>query len=311
MDERALRVLVAIDGSEPAGLAVDFVADVAWPPGTDILVAQAVETGAGLFGGPWPALAMIETDRIEADIRAEAQRTVQEVRERLVRPGATVEAVVLRGRPATAIVDRARGMRADLVVVGSRGHGTIGSMLLGSVSAEVVDHAPAPVLVARGRRIGRIVLAWDGSSCAMHAADLLRTWPIFNGSLVRVVSVADAEIPWWTGFPEAGSPEMMPMYVDAANASRKQHDDLAREMTAQLQTAGLTAEADRRDGDAATEILAAASASNADLIVMGTHGRTGLKRLVLGSVARNVLQHADCSVLVVREGSPKAARTPA
>jgi len=184
-------------------------------------------------------------------------------------------------------------------------------MLLGSVSAEVVDHAPAPVLVARGSRIERIVLAWDGSSCAALAADLVRTWPIFSGTQVRVVSVAAAEIPWWTGFPEAGSPDMMPMYVEAADASRKQHDELAREMTAQLQTAGFTAEADRRDGDAATEILAAANASNADLIVVGTHGRTGLTRLVLGSVARNVLQHAACSVLVVREGLPKAAGTPA
>ena len=102
--------------------------------------------------------------------------------------------------------------------------------------------------------------------------------------------------------PDEGSPEMMPIYVEAARPLGKQHDELAREMTAQLQSAGLTAEAERRDGDAATEILAAANASKADLIVMGTHGRTGLKRLVLGSVARNVLQHATCSVLVVPDG---------
>jgi nucleotide-binding universal stress UspA family protein len=311
MDNRAMRVLVAIDGSEPAGLAVDLVADVTWPTGTEILVAQAVETGAGLFGGPWPALAMVQTDRIEAEIRAEAHQTVHAARKRLARPGLSVEAVVLRGRPATAILDRARGMQADLVVVGSRGHGTIESMLLGSVSAEVVDHAPAPVLVARGNQTRRVVLAWDGSSCARRAADLLSTWPIFAGSHVRVVSVADVKIPWWTGFPVDGSPEMLPIYIDAANASRRQHDELAREMAAQLQSAGLAAEGDRRDGDAATEILAAAKASKADLIVMGTHGRTGLTRLVLGSVARNVLQHAACSVLIVREGSPEGAPTVA
>ena len=72
---------------------------------------------------------------------------------------------------------------------------------------------------------------------------------------------------------------------------------LASEIRAQLRGAGVTAEWEYRDGDAATEILAAANASNADLIVVGTHGRTGLQRLVLGSVARNVLQHARCSVL--------------
>jgi nucleotide-binding universal stress UspA family protein len=310
MEGKSMRVIVAIDGSEPAGMAVDLVANIAWPAGTEILMTEAIETGPALFGGPWPAVAMIQSDRIEAEIRDQAQRTVHEAKVRLTRPGLKVEAVVLRGRPATAIVDRARRMRADLIVVGSRGHGTIESMLLGSVSAEVIDHASAPVLVARGRRIERVVLGWDGSSCATRAADLVLTWPIFAGSALRVVSVADIEIPWWSGFPEAGSPEVMPIYVDAANASRKQHDELAREMTAQLQTAGRAAEADRREGDAATEILAAASASKADLIVMGTHGRTGIARLVLGSVARNVLQHATCSVLIVSEGRPETGTPP-
>ena len=301
MDSGSMRVLVAIDGSEPAALGVDLVANVAWPGGTEILVAEAVETGAGLFGGPWPALATVQADRIEAEIRAEAERTVHRARERLARPGLTVQAAVLRGRPATAIVDRAGRMPADLIVVGSRGHGTIASMLLGSVSAELVDHSPAPVLVARGDDTTRVVLAWDGSSCASRAADLVCTSPIFAGSAVRVVSVADVEIPWWTGCPVDGSPALRPIYADAASASRKHHDELAREMASALRAAGLTAEADGREGDAATEILAAAGAFKADIVVMGTHGRTGLSRLALGSVARNVLQHATCSVLIVRD----------
>ena len=104
---------------------------------------------------------------------------------------------------------------------------------------------------------------------------------------------------------------MMPMYVEATDASRKQHDDLAREITAQLRTSGFAAEFDVREGDAATEILAAATESRADLVVMGTRGRTGLKRLVLGSVARNVLQHATCSVLIVHDASPDGAGTSA
>ena len=125
-----------------------------------------------------------------------------------------------------------------------------------------------------------------------------------------MVSVADVEVPWWTGFPEGGSLELMSIYSEAADASRSQHDQLAGDMTAELQGAGLSAEADRREGDAATEILAAARASDADLIVIGTHGRTGLPRLVLGSVARNVLQHATCSVLVVRDGSSEPEPRP-
>jgi nucleotide-binding universal stress UspA family protein len=310
MHDGAMNVLLAIDGSEAAGLAVDLVEGIGWPPGSQITVAESVETGTALFGGPWPGVVMIQTEDIEDQVRSDASRTVADASQRLKRPGLRVQEVVLRGRPATAIVDRARDMGADLVVLGSRGHGTIESMLLGSVSAEVVDHSPGPVLVARGRRIERVVLGWDGSSCAIRTADLLTAWPIFAGSCVRVVSVADVEIPWWTGFPEAGSPEVMPIYIEATEASHRQHDELAQAMVARLQAGGLTAEPDRRDGDAATEILAAANAFNADLILIGTHGRTGLKRAVLGSVARNVLQHAMCSVLVIREAPPEEAPTP-
>ncbi len=306
-----MRVLVAIDGSDSASLAVDLVADAAWPGGTTIRVVEASETGAALFGGPWPTLALVQADELEAQLRLGANATVQEAEARLTRPGLTVESVVLRGRPAAALVDDARRIAADLMVVGSRGHGTIESMLLGSVSAEVIDHAMTPVLVARRRRIDRVVLAWDGSASASRAAELLGRWPIFARSSVRVVSVADLEVPWWSGFPEAGSPALIPIYLDAVDTSRSQRDQLASEMTVELQAAGLTAEADRREGDAATEILAAANAFKADLILLGTRGRTGVARLVLGSVARNVLHHASSSVLVVGEASREAPKTDA
>ena len=133
---------------------------------------------------------------------------------------------------------------------------------------------------------------------------LLHGWPIFAGSSIRVVSVADIEVPWWTGFPEPGSPELMPTFVEAAEASRQHRDELVVGMTETLRSAGLRATADRLEGDAATEILARAHATGTDLIVLGTHGRTGLARLVIGSVARNVLHHANCSVLIVREKDP-------
>ena len=124
---------------------------------------------------------------------------------------------------------------------------------------------------------------------------------MFAGAAVRVVSVADVKFPWWTVFPEAGSAEMIPMYLETADAMRREHEELAATMASQLRSAGLTADQERRDGDPATEVLAAAAEWAADLIAIGTHGRTGLRRLLLGSVARNVLQHAPCSVLIVRE----------
>ena len=304
-----MRVLVAIDGSPAAATALDLACAIRWPAGTHIVVAEAVQHADELYGGPLPAAGMVEVGKLEAEFRTGATQDVRDGAERLLRPGLTVDPVVLRGRPATAIVERARAMQADLIVVGSRGHGRIGTMLLGSISSELVDHAPAPVLVARGRCIDRVMLAWDGSSCAARAADLLREWPIFCESSIRVVSVADIEVPWWTGFPEPGSPELMPIFVEATETSRKLHDKLAIEMSDQLRDGGLRTVTDRLEGDAATELLARARATGTDLIVMGTHGRTGLARLVIGSVARNVLHHASASVLVVRESDPHHAAT--
>jgi nucleotide-binding universal stress UspA family protein len=300
----AMRVLLAIDGSAAAACAVELVAGIRWPAGSGIVVAEAIQSGEGLNGGPWPPLAMLEVGRLEAQVHSTAERDVTEAAERLAQPGLTVETAVLRGRPATVIAERARVMGADLIVVGSRGHGRIGTMLLGSISSELVDHAPAPVLVARGACMDRVLIAWDGSTCAARAAGLLSAWPIFGASSIRVVSVADIEVPWWTGFPEPGSPELMPTFVEAADASRRHHDELVIGLTDTLRSAGLQVTGDRLEGDAATEILNRARATGTDLIVLGTHGRTGLARLVIGSVARNVLHHASCSVLIVREHDP-------
>jgi nucleotide-binding universal stress UspA family protein len=265
-------------------------------------VVEAIQIGAAL--GVWPA-PTFDVDRLDAALRQTAVDTVERTRSRLARPGLDVSGEVMPGRAATAIVDAAGSLKADLIVMGSRGHGTIESMVLGSVSAEVVDHARVPVLVARDGAIDRVVLGWDGSAGARAAADILTAWPMFSRSAVRVVCVAGIEVPWWTGFPQPGSPETVPMVLEAAEASRTTHEAMARDMADELRAAGLAAVPERRDGDAATAIIAAATETRAGLIVLGTRGRTGLARLVLGSVARNVLHHATCSVLVVREPNPR------
>ncbi|HSL32965.1 MAG TPA: universal stress protein [Candidatus Limnocylindrales bacterium] len=294
-----MRVLVAIDGSDAASMAVELVSNLGWPDGTTIDVVEAVESGMALFGGPWPAIGLVDADLLEADVRDQAVRTVAEAAARLEGHGRNVEQRVLAGRPATVIVEEAKRSKADLIVVGSRGHGAIEEMLLGSVSAEVVDHSTVPVLVARGHAIDRVVLAWDGSPAAAAAAGLLAAWPIFGQSLVKVVSVADVRTPWWTGFPEAGSPETMTLYVEAAEGARRHADELLTEMTGRLRAEGLAVESERREGDAAAELIAAARAWKANLVVLGTRGRTGVTRLVLGSVARNVVHHVPSSVMIV------------
>jgi len=90
----------------------------------------------------------------------------------------------------------------------------------------------------------------------------------------------------------------------SARSSRAEHTRIGDESVARLRAAGREAEADIRTGDAAAEIIGVAAELKADLVVLGSHGRTGLTRVLLGSVAQNVLHGGTSSVLIVREAIP-------
>jgi nucleotide-binding universal stress UspA family protein len=243
MEAVTMRVLVGTDGSSSAGLAVDLAAGLAWPDGSTIHIVHAIDLGPALFAGPWPTVALTQIDDIERRLEGYAREELDVARERSTKPGVQVRTTILRGRAATAIVEAAGADRADLIIVGSRGHGAIESMLLGSVSEEVVDQAAVSVLIARRATASRVVLAWDGSPGGRAAADAVRTWPIFAGAAVRVVSVAESGSRWWTGVPvDGGAMEFASVYLDAAEASRADHEELARSLARELQEQGLTAD---------------------------------------------------------------------
>ncbi|MEO7230188.1 MAG: universal stress protein, partial [Candidatus Limnocylindrales bacterium] len=216
-------------------------------------------------------------------------------------PTRFVEGAVLAGRAATVVVDEARTFEADLVIVGSRGHGTIGELVLGSVSSEIVDHARCPVLVARRPAVARILLASDGSPSARAAEEVVAGWSIFRDLPIRVVSVADVVRPWHSGI----APSMYGQVLDLYGKDLKAAGDEARRITVEavgrLRQAGCDAEPDPRSGDAAAEIIAATDSWGADLVVLGSRGRSGLTRVLLGSVARNVAHGSTASVMVVHE----------
>jgi nucleotide-binding universal stress UspA family protein len=226
-----------------------------------------------------------------------------------------VQTALVIGRPADMIVDEAQRFHADLVVIGSRGRRRVAATLLGSVSAEVVDRAPCPVLVARGRALTRLILAEDGSPVAAAGADLVTNLPALRVLPVQVVSVVDAPFPFTAANSDAGSSmyAAIQAYYDSLPSLREATTRIASDRSAKLSAAGLKATAEMREGDAADELIAAAAASRADGIVIGSHGRTGVSRLFLGSVARTVLFNAPCSVLIVRapvavkNGAPRVA----
>jgi nucleotide-binding universal stress UspA family protein len=245
-------------------------------------------TMRGLPGDVHLTLYQRAHDQIDEQLEALATRLSQ--------PGLTVDVRLMQGRPASEIVDEARRLGADLIVIGSRGRGAIASTILGSVAAEVIDHASCPVLVSRVPRISSILLADDGSDGARQAEEVLTSWPPLRLLPVRVVSVIDLA-------PFVG-PDMSVTLLDADTYQRTFDElrDLRLAIArAAAQRLGDRAVAEVREGFVTNELIAAAAAAGADLIVVGSRGETGLARLLLGSVARGVMHAAPVSVLVTRQ----------
>lgn len=282
MDTKPIRVLIASDGSPSAERAIALVECVSWPRGTKLRIITVA--------APMPAALVAEMSR--AGTEAESQvRSVG---------GYDVEVVLRVGRAASHIVDEAKDWQAELVVLGSRGLGPLGSAFLGSVAAEVVDHAPCAVLIARTVCAKNVLFADDGSETAADAAAFLARVPALGDRELRVLSVAHVQAPLDSGIAPHLRELARHEHAELVNAAREQRDQLAVARARSFVRPGGRVSHDVRVGDPAKELLSEAAEHHTDLIVLGSHGRTGLERLLLGSVARKVLLHAACSVLIVR-----------
>ncbi len=142
----------------------------------------------------------------------------------------------------------------------------------------------------------KIVLGFDDSTHAQAALQWLCGQPWGPGAGVVVVSAVRAPI---TAYAEAYAPAVG--YPPEVLADMTQHhEELCADAQAELERAGLAATHRVLQGDPREVLVDVARAESADLIVVGSHGRTGLAKLLLGSVASHVVSHAPCSVLVVK-----------
>jgi nucleotide-binding universal stress UspA family protein len=294
-----MRVIYATDGSTQAELAGELIAAINWPPDTHIRVVCAVDAASVFVGAPLAPAVPANVEQQEEELARTGQSVAEEARRLIAPAGVNVETTAIRERAGSAIVDEATDWKADLIVMGSRGHGEIASMVLGSVSAEVADHAPCPVLIARRPMLTRAVVGHDGSACAMRAESLLASWPIFERVAIEVVCVAPSGVAWevMTQATYAGG---IGPYLETVQATIDADREVTEAAARRLREAGRRATASVVQGAPATELIRVADERAADLVVIGTRGRTGVRRLLLGSVARNVLHHATCSVLIVR-----------
>ena len=280
-----LRILLAHDLSAAADLAVGLIAHASWPASS---VVRIVTSRRGVGPG-MSSFANLREARIHAhQVREAIASTHERVAAELRGAGVATESRTVRGKPEQAIVAEADRFGANLLVVGARRQGSIAATLLGSVSRAVVERASCSVLVARSTAIRRILLATDGSPPARLATTIVGTWPMFAGARILLVGVSE-------GPQGAGDRDTVATPADRATSA-------VDEAIAVLAGRGRDVQADIRTGEAATEVVTAAREWPADLVVQGAYAKPLLHRLILGSVARKVLDGVTCSVLVARPG---------
>ncbi len=211
------------------------------------------------------------------------------------------------GLASSQICDVARELHADLIMTGTHGWTGFNRVVFGSIAERVIQRAPCPVLAipdrspeetaglhALTRQPRQIVLPVDFSDCSIDAYEYgveIAKW--FDASLTLVYAIE----------PLSYSLDFSLTHPLADKANRKKIEHRLQELTSVLIEQGLSARYELVDKPSMEAILKTSAAQEADLVVMGTHGRKGLPRLLLGSTTAKVLQRSPYPILTVK--SPK------
>lgn len=245
----------------------------------------------------FPQLAQRTFNHLPALMSLAADAVAGRVERLTSRPRADMDIRVDVGSPAGIIVSVAEELKADLIVLGAvSGTDTIGP--LGSVALRVVRHAHSPVLVIRPEEgTGPILAATDLSDPAfpaIAASVFLRTTV---GGDLAVIHVTELPLPV-PAAPEAAAAGLS--YAPTSGEQQLLRGAARDAMASAMARMGVDAQTLVEEGIPAVSIVAAARRLKARLVVVGTEGRTGLRRMLLGSTAEQILRAAPCSVLVVR-----------
>jgi nucleotide-binding universal stress UspA family protein len=300
-----MKVLLGIDASNASQHVLAEVANRPWPVPTTFAVVHVVD----MYG-------LTRVPGLMQESHRQGLALVQAAAEKLRRADRQASIEVLFGTPRREIAEYARRWNADLIMVGSRGQGALARFLMGSVAQGVLHTAPCSVEIVRPQASGlsgptramKILLATDGSEFSIAALGSVASRPWPEGSEIKLLSVEEL-------------PAVLPNQMTASSLSAMYPASLLEELLAAARTHAEEAVENARIvfrrsnlrvvkegncyplGDARMLILDEAKEWKADLIVLGSHGRRGLDRLLMGSVAESVAVHAHCSVEVIRLGS--------
>jgi len=291
-----MRILVAVDGSDKSLHAVRAVEHLAHAEKVVMLHALDVPTLAypmyHTMGGPRTLEGL--SLAIEQTMRQDGKRLLDRVVSLLLVNAGSVVKKLKKGLPGELILTTAEQVKADLIVLGSRGLGPVKELLLGSVSHRVLTHASCPTLIVNRPMpsLRHILMAVQGPEDAAAITKFLARRPFRKPIQITVLTVLPYDRPL---FPARHS-EASSLKEKFMSAGRS----FLEKVVSDLAALGIQATGRILIGAPAPAILAEGAASRPDLILMGSRGHHGLTRFVLGSVSHAVLHRVPCPVLIVR-----------
>lgn len=282
------RILVAVDGSEPANAAFDHALDVAADCGADVRALYVANTNRDSV--------TTVGNNVRDALEEEGDEVIEAARERAAARDVSFTGEVVQGEPGDAILSAAEEREADLVALGTSGKGAIRRFLLGSVAEHVVRRADVPVLSVRADEDVRveypydsILVPTDGSEHASRAMERAVELARRHDATVHVLSVVDAMA--------VGVDSRADLMIDQLEERAR---DAVEDAGVEAGEAGIDVVTDTVVGSIHREIKSYAEENEVDLLAMGTHGRSGVDRFLLGSVTERMLRTAPAPVLTVR-----------
>jgi nucleotide-binding universal stress UspA family protein len=285
-------IVVPTDGSEHATTAAGHAAAFArrFDATAHVLAVVDVQGAAGPFDAGGVTETFVET--LEARADEDIAATVGAMDDD------RVTTARVRGHPSETILEYAQSHDADLLAMGTHGRTGVDRYVAGSVTERVLRRSEAPVLTARAAdgaapagEYDDVLVPTDGSDAATAAVDHALAVAAASEATVHAVSVVDVSVS--IGVPDTSTPpRMLAAHEDRAQTAVEHVADRAREDDLDAETAVLS-------GSPASSILDYAADRGVDLLAMGTTGRTGASRYLLGSTTERVVRHADRPVLAV------------
>lgn len=292
------RILVGTDFSPTAAVAVDWAVELARQQGAHVELVHAVTVPPSVPEYVSPS-AIAPGPVFDEEVRRAALGRLEKEASSLRERGIEVDVCLTLGTPSMVICDRAAETAALAIVVGTRGLTGLRHLLLGSTTERVVQKAPCPVLAVHPEdrlHAPRTILVptdfSEDAERAIHTAQRLLA-PLASDARLILLHAFNLPIEYTAYGP-------IPTSVHYLQDTGLEAERRLQEMTDRLAAEGLTVDWVAREGDPSVVIVEEAERRQADLIAMGTHGRSGLRHLLLGSTAERVVQHAGCPVMTVR-----------